>query len=130
MIAYCGNNPVIRSDSSGQQWFENQTIIDKFLHDANDFFLSLGVDTAAIGAFFLQMYESHAGVYHASSDGWQKHIRTPPGKSDSTVCHRFFCVLFVLRLCRLCMPRAPAKRQKAQQNNCHCMSYFHMLHPS
>ena len=32
----------------------------------------LGIDTAALGAFFLMMFEDENGIYHASTEAWQQ----------------------------------------------------------
>ena len=52
MFAYCGNNPIVRIDSIGSAWSD---IFRKVAHTVNDALLSLGIDTAALGAGFLWM---------------------------------------------------------------------------
>ena len=69
MYVYCGNNPTIRMDMSGGFW---TGLIDEALHKGDEYFISLGYDTAAIGASLLDMYESGDGVYHAKFDCWQQ----------------------------------------------------------
>lgn len=36
--------------------------------------VSLGIDTAAVGAYFLDMYKDVSGVYHARFDCWQQYF--------------------------------------------------------
>ncbi len=69
MFAYCGNNPISRYDVGGMFWKE--TIRGSF-QAINNAGIERGIDTAAIGAFFLQMYKDNEGVYHASFDCWQQ----------------------------------------------------------
>ncbi len=70
MFAYCGNNPVCRYDVGGMFWEE---LISGILHTVNDFSIAIGIDTAAIGAFFLMMEQDDSGVYHASFNCWQQY---------------------------------------------------------
>lgn len=78
MFAYCGNNPVLRIDSSGGTWtYVVWTIIgsiDDALHFLNTIAVIVGVDTASIGASLLDMYESSPGVHHATTDCWQQYF--------------------------------------------------------
>ena len=69
MFAYCGNNLISRYDVGGMFWKE--TIRGSF-QAINNAGIERGIDTAAIGAFFLQMYKDNEGVYHASFDCWQQ----------------------------------------------------------
>ena len=69
MFAYCGNDPISRYDVGGMFWKE--TIRGSF-QAINNAGIERGIDTAAIGAFFLQMYKDNEGVYHASFDCWQQ----------------------------------------------------------
>ena len=69
LFAYCGNNPVCRYDVGGASW---EDLVYDVLHDGNDYFISIGIDTAAIGAFFLMMESDPAGVYHAKFNCWQR----------------------------------------------------------
>ena len=73
VYVYCGNNPIIRRDTSGCSWKDT---ISGLLHSANDWILSQKIDTAAIGAFFLMMEEDEqvSGVYHARVDCWQQYF--------------------------------------------------------
>ncbi len=74
LFAYCGNNPISRLDTEGTIWKITLWVTVLFyLHELNIIAVSLGVDTAAIGAFFLQMYKDDKGVYHASFDCWQQY---------------------------------------------------------
>ena len=70
LFVYCGNNPVVRYDDSGLLWKE---LISGVLHAANNFLVAIGVDTAAVGSFFLMMEQDSGGVYHARQDCWQQY---------------------------------------------------------
>ena len=70
LYAYCGNNPIIRCDVSGTHW---DNIIDASLHIGNMLLLAVGIDTAAVGAFFLNMSQDENGIYHASFNCWQQY---------------------------------------------------------
>ena len=83
MFAYCGNNPVSRSDITGNGWLEDiieETIDDVVnairvsLHAGNTLARRRGIDTAAIGALFLEMEKDENGIYHATFDCWQKYF--------------------------------------------------------
>ena len=77
MFAYCLNNPVYYSDSTGHRphVFSNlKKKIRCFTHSVNRFARSFGIDTAALGAQFLDMYKDSNGIYHAQPDCWQKHV--------------------------------------------------------
>ena len=78
MFAYCGNDPINRYDDSGASWksiWERaKTKVSAFLHNANNYLRSQGVDTAAIGGFLLSMKKDSAGVYHATFDCWQQYF--------------------------------------------------------
>ena len=54
MFAYCGNNPISRYDVGGMFWKETIRGSFKAINNAG---IERGIDTAAIGAFFLQMYK-------------------------------------------------------------------------
>ena len=69
MFAYCGNNPVCRIDITGTLWKE---LIRGILHAGNDIAIAFGLDTAAIGAYFLQMNKGDDGAYHAEVNCWQR----------------------------------------------------------
>ena len=70
LFAYCENNPVIRFDARGTIW---KNIISGIIHAGNTLLRAVGIDTAAIGARFLDMEEGKSkGVYHANFDCWQK----------------------------------------------------------
>lgn len=70
---YCGNTPTIRRDTSGCSWKDS---ISDLLHSGNEWLVSKGIDTAAIGAFFLMMEEEKqgSGIYHARVDCWQQYF--------------------------------------------------------
>ena len=70
LFAYCGNNPVVRYDDTGMFWKE---LISGVIHVGNNFAVAIGIDTAAIGAFFLMMEKDGSGVYHARQDCWQQY---------------------------------------------------------
>ena len=72
MFAYCGNSPVARLDPSGTGWICE--IIESVIHAGNDFMVAIGIDTAAFGAFFLQMTPDSKGVYHADFNCWQQYF--------------------------------------------------------
>ena len=76
MFAYCGNNPVSRSDITGGSWLDElietaKEAIRFVLHAGNTLARKAGIDTAALGAPFLQMWEDENGIYHASFHCWQ-----------------------------------------------------------
>ena len=71
LFAYCGNNPVVRYDNTGMFWRE---LIYGVIHEANSYAIEIGIDTAAIGAFFLMMKKDDAGVYHAAFNCWQQYF--------------------------------------------------------
>ena len=71
LFAYCGNNPVTRYDVGGMFWAD---LISGVIHAGNNFAVAIGIDTAAIGAIFLDMYKDNQGVYHASIDCWQQYF--------------------------------------------------------
>ena len=72
MFAYCGNSPGARLDPSGTGWISE--IIESVIHAGNDFMVAIGIDTAAFGAFFLQMTPDSKGVYHADFNCWQQYF--------------------------------------------------------
>ena len=71
LFVYCGNNAVVRYDAAGLFWKE---LIRDVIHAGNDFLRAIGIDTAAIGAFFLMMEEDENGIYHATFDCWQQYF--------------------------------------------------------
>ena len=76
MFAYCGNNPVSRSDITGGSWLDElietaKEAIRFVLHAGNTLARKAGIDTAALGAPFLQMEADENGVYHAAFNCWQ-----------------------------------------------------------
>ena len=70
MFAYCGNNAIVRIEIGGTSW---KDVISGILHACNDFAVSIGIDTAAIGAYFLDM-ENNDGIYQARFDCWQQYF--------------------------------------------------------
>ena len=71
LFTYCGNNPIIRYDVGGMRW---KNVIDWIIHTVNNFAVSVGIDTAAIGAAILMMEKDLFGVYHADFDCWQQYF--------------------------------------------------------
>lgn len=71
MFLYCGNNPVNYQDVDGSSWKE---IFRAILHANNSIAVEWDIDTAAIGAFFLDMQKDDKGVYHADFDCWQQYF--------------------------------------------------------
>ena len=88
LYIYCGNNPIRYYDPNGHFWEEiggglkwlggkiydgASALTDATLH-ASDWIASnvLGIDTAAVGAFFLMMDQDASGIYHARTDAWQQ----------------------------------------------------------
>jgi len=78
MFAYCGNDPVNRYDDGGlfwkSIWKKVKQVIRSALHSVNMYAKSLGVDTAAVGAYFLNMTKDSKGVYHANFNCWQQYF--------------------------------------------------------
>ena len=82
LFVYCGNNPVMNIDDNGMFWKQLLTgvkntirnISRKISRSANLFFRSKGFNTAAAGAYFLQMYKDKRGIYHATFDCWQQYF--------------------------------------------------------
>lgn len=76
LYTYCGNNPIRYYDPSGHFWAEiwggikstTRTAIHAGEWVASNIYR---IDTAAVGAFFLDMYKDSKGVYHANFDCWQ-----------------------------------------------------------
>ena len=58
-----------RYDIGGLFWGD---LISGILHSVNNFAIAIGIDTAAVGAFFLMMEPDDSGVYHASFYCWQQ----------------------------------------------------------
>ena len=79
MFAYCGNSPSQRSDQSGFDWLDDlcdlaKAAVSGLLHGANSALRYVGVDTAKLGSYFLDMTQDSNGVYHASFDCWQQYF--------------------------------------------------------
>ncbi|ORX45938.1 hypothetical protein BCR36DRAFT_585408 [Piromyces finnis] len=78
LFVYCGNDPVSRYDETGMSWssfwkaVKNvvKKVVSTVLHVVNTIAVKIGIDTAAIGALFLDMKKVN-GVYHANFDCWQ-----------------------------------------------------------
>ena len=68
LFSYCGNNPVIRCDNGGKFWMACYLLIPPLLYYGNEYLVSIGIDTAAIGGEFLFMTKDSDGVYHATFD--------------------------------------------------------------
>ena len=75
LYVYCGNNPITRFDVGGMFWKEiwegAKNIISTVIHAGNNIAVSIGIDTAAIGAVVLNMTKDGDGIYHANFDCWQ-----------------------------------------------------------
>ena len=72
LFVYCGNNPIVRYDVGGMFW---KDLISGAIHTVNTIAVSLGIDTAAIGAFFLDMQKDDDNAfYYANFDCWQQHF--------------------------------------------------------
>ena len=78
LYSYCGNTPVDRYDFSGLFWKKIwngiKNAVRTVLNKTNKVLVSLGVDTAAIGAYFLNMKPDSSGIYHANFDCWQQYF--------------------------------------------------------
>ena len=85
MFAYCDNNSVNRVDKSGKWWNivagiwrivkpAVKKVVSYCLHAGDRLLTSFGVDTARIGAFFLNMEQDNNGIYHAKVDCWQRYV--------------------------------------------------------
>ena len=75
VFAYCANNPIINVDGSGCSfWDAVKSAVRTTLHIGNELLVSLGIDTAGIGAFFLDMVQDAKGIYHARVDCWQQYF--------------------------------------------------------
>ena len=71
LYPYCGNNPIIRYDDNGLFFKE---IIRGIIHAGNAVAIYIGIDTAQIGAYFLNMEKDSEGIYHADFDCWQQYF--------------------------------------------------------
>ena len=71
LYPYCGNNPIIRYDDNGMFFKE---IIRGIIHAGNAVAIYIGIDTAQIGAYFLNMEKDSEGIYHADFDCWQQYF--------------------------------------------------------
>ena len=77
MFAYCLNNPVYYSDSTGHRphVFSNfKKKLRRVPQILNNAARKIGINTAALGAPLLNMYKDSKGIYHAKSDCWQKNF--------------------------------------------------------
>lgn len=80
IYAYCANNPVINIDGSGCSFMDFiKGAVSDALHWGNEMLLSLGIDTARIGAAILDMTKDENGVYHARVP---RHILRRPNALD------------------------------------------------
>jgi len=70
LFAYCGNNPIDRYDDGGTSW---KSVVRKVLHSGNTAARNIGINTAAISGFFLNMKKDKSGIYHASFNCWQQY---------------------------------------------------------
>ena len=78
LYTYCGNSPIERYDTGGMSWrsvlSKIKPVIRTTLNKTNRVLVNLGVDTAAIGAWFLNMSKDQSGIYHANFDCWQQYF--------------------------------------------------------
>ena len=78
MFAYCGNDPINRYDDGGSSWKsiwnKVKSAVRSVLHNTNTYLRSKGVDTAAVGAYLLNMKKDSNGIYHATFDCWQQYF--------------------------------------------------------
>ena len=78
LFIYCGNNPINRYDVGGMSWKSVWRVVkktvNKALHVGNTAAIWLGIDTAAIGGYCLNMKKDRSGVYHANFDCWQQYF--------------------------------------------------------
>ena len=52
-------------------WEGAKNVVSGVIHAGNNIAVAIGIDTAAIGAFFLNMSKDDSGVYYANFDCWQ-----------------------------------------------------------
>ncbi len=71
LFTYCGNNPVERYDQGGMRWITKLVKLRISIHLANLLMVMLGINTAVLGKWFLDMYVDDFGIYHAKFDCWQ-----------------------------------------------------------
>ena len=74
LFTYCGNNPIDRYDVEGMFWSKIKSGVRSFLKKTNKVLVSIGIDTAAIGAYYLNMTKDRNGIYHANFDCWQQYF--------------------------------------------------------
>ena len=78
LYTYCGNCPVDRYDRAGFFWKKIWNGVKKavrtVLNKTNEVLVNLGVNTAEIGAYFLNMSKDRQGIYHANFDCWQQYF--------------------------------------------------------
>ena len=78
LYAYCCNKPVNYTDVNGCSlksiFRKAKNLVEAVLHAANTVLVSKGIDTAAIGAKYLDMTKDRYGIYHANFDCWQQFI--------------------------------------------------------
>ena len=78
LYSYCGNCPIDRCDVVGFFWkkiFNGiKKTVRKALNKTNKILVLLGVNTAAIGAYILDMDRDSSGIYHAKFDCWQQYF--------------------------------------------------------
>ena len=78
LFVYCGNNPVDRYDVGGMSWKSVWKAVKKavstVLHGGNNAAQKIGIDTAAVGGYLLNMTKDSKGIYHASFNCWQQYF--------------------------------------------------------
>lgn len=78
LFSYCGNYPINRRDCAGSFWNEIyngiKNTVSTFLNKTNKTLISIGINTAKIGSYFLNMEQDSSGVYHAKFNCWQQYF--------------------------------------------------------
>ncbi len=78
LYAYCCNKPVNYTDVNGCSlksiFRKAKNLVEAVLHAVNTVLVSKGIDTAAIGARYLDMTKDRYGIYHANFDSWQQYF--------------------------------------------------------
>ena len=78
LYTYCGNCPADRCDKTGfvwrKLWNGFKGTVRKVLNKGNKVLVKMGVKTAEIGAWVLNMKKDKNGIYHAQFDCWQQYF--------------------------------------------------------
>ena len=77
VFSYCGNDAINRCEVCGyfwkKLWKTVKKVVSTVLHVVNTIAVKIGINTAAIGAVFLDMKKVD-GIYHANFNGWQQYF--------------------------------------------------------